>query len=130
MKQILVVDDEQDVQYLFQQRFRREIRQGDLEITFSLSAEEALVKLKQSDGKIGSYLVLSDINMPGMDGLEFLRIVKSDFPDLKMIMVTAYHDNQTYRMAMSYGADGYINKPIQFDSLKQTILSLQDQMRG
>lgn len=124
MKQILVVDDEQDVQSLFQQRFRKEIRRGDVDIDFSPSAEEALAKLKQSNSEAASYLVLSDINMPGMDGLEFLRIVKSDFPNLKMIMITAYHDSQTYRMAMHYGADGYINKPIQFDSLKQTILSL------
>jgi YesN/AraC family two-component response regulator len=69
-------------------------------------------------------LVLSDINMPGMDGLEFLKILKTDFVELKVIMVTAYHDAQTYQMAMTYGADGYINKPIEFDSLKQTILSL------
>lgn len=124
MKRILVVDDEQDVQSLFQQRFRREIRQGDVEIAFSLSAEEALAQLGQAEGETAPSLVLSDINMPGMDGLEFLRIIKSDFADLKVIMVTAYHDGQTYEMAMNYGADGYINKPIQFDSLKQTILSL------
>jgi DNA-binding NarL/FixJ family response regulator len=62
--------------------------------------------------------------MPGMDGLEFLRILKSNFADVKVIMVTAYHDDQTYQIAMNYGADGYINKPIEFDSLKQTIMNL------
>jgi CheY-like chemotaxis protein len=124
MKRILVVDDEQDVQSLFQQRFRREIRRGDLDLAFSLSAEEALAQLQQADGETTPCLVLSDINMPGMDGLEFLRIIKADFTELKVIMVTAYHDDQTYRMAMNYGADGYINKPIEFDNLKQTILNL------
>jgi CheY-like chemotaxis protein len=124
MKRVLVVDDEQDVQSLFQQRFRREIRRGEVDLAFSLSAEEALSQLNMTHPEATPALILSDINMPGMDGLEFLRIVKSDFADLKMIMVTAYHDDQTYQMAMNYGADGYINKPIQFDSLKQTILNL------
>jgi len=124
MKRILVVDDEQDVQSLFQQRFRREIRKGDLALVFSPSAEAALTQLIEARPEAIPTLILSDINMPGMDGLEFLRIVKSDFADLKVIMVTAYHDDQTYRMAMHYGADGYINKPIQFDSLKETISTL------
>ena len=106
MKRVLVVDDEQDVQSLFQQRFRREIRKGDVDLAFSLSAEEALTQLNQSEPESSPSLILSDINMPGMDGLQFLRIVKSDFADLKVIMVTAYHDDQTYRMAMNYGADG------------------------
>jgi CheY-like chemotaxis protein len=124
MKRILVVDDEQDVQSLFQQRFRREIRKGDLDLAFSPSAEAALTQLTEAGPEAIPSLILSDINMPGMDGLEFLRIVKSDFADLKVIMVTAYHDDQTYQMAMTYGADGYINKPIQFDSLKETISTL------
>ncbi len=124
MKRILVVDDEQDVQSLFQQRFRREVRRGDIDLVFSLSAENALDQLSRADPVTLPSVVLSDINMPGMDGLEFLRVLKADFADLKVIMVTAYHDDQTYRMAMDYGADGYINKPIQFDSLKQTLLDL------
>jgi CheY-like chemotaxis protein len=124
MKRVLVVDDESDVQPLFQQRFRREIRRGDLDLSFSLSAEEALAQLNTINPDHAPTLILSDINMPGMDGLEFLRIIKTDFAELKVIMVTAYHDDQTYRMAMTYGADGYINKPIEFDSLKQTILNL------
>lgn len=124
MKRVLIVDDEQDVQTLFQQRFRREIRRGDVDLVFSFSAEAALEQLNQADSDSKPTLVLSDINMPGMDGLEFLRIIKSDFDGLKVIMVTAYHDEQTYQMALNYGADGYINKPIQFDNLKQTILTL------
>ncbi len=124
MKRVLIVDDEQDVQALFQQRFRREIRRGDVDLAFSFSAEAALEQLNTADTDSQPTLILSDINMPGMDGLEFLRIIKSNFVGFKVIMVTAYHDEQTYQMAMNYGADGYINKPIQFDSLKQTILNL------
>jgi CheY-like chemotaxis protein len=123
MKRVLVVDDEYDMQPLFQQRFRREIRRGDLDLHFSLSAEAALAQLN-ADPDTTPTLVLSDVNMPGMDGLEFLRILKANFADLKVIMVTAYHDDRTYKMAMDYGADGYINKPIEFQSLKQTILNL------
>ena len=124
MKRIWVVDDEQDVQTLFQQRFRREIRRGDVDLVFSLSAENALEQLNQTEGGAVPAVILSDINMPGMDGLEFLRVLKTHFADMKVIMVTAYHDDQTYRMAMDYGADGYINKPIQFDRLKQVIQDL------
>jgi CheY-like chemotaxis protein len=124
IKRVLVVDDEFDVQPLFQQRFRREIRKGTVDLAFSLSAEEALTQINNSSAETAPELVLSDINMPGMDGLEFLRILKSNFADVKVIMVTAYHDDQTYQMAMNYGADGYINKPIEFDSLKQTIMNL------
>ena len=124
MRRIWVVDDEQDVQTLFQQRFRREIRRGDVHLVFSISAESALEQLNQTDADALPAVILSDINMPGMDGLEFLRLIKANFADLNVIMVTAYHDDQTYHLAMDSGADGYINKPIQFDSLKQTILNL------
>lgn len=121
-KRVMVVDDEQDMQSLFQQRFRKEIRQGKIELTFLLSAEAALEYLSQQ-GAADCELILSDINMPGMDGLEFLKVVKSSFQDLTVIMITAYGDERSYQAAMQYGADGYIYKPIEFSALKQRIFT-------
>lgn len=121
MKKVMVIDDEYDMQSLFRQRFRKEIRQGQIELTFALSAEEALDQLQQQS-TIDLALILSDINMPGMDGLEFLRIVKERFASIEVIMVTAYGDREKYEIAMNYGADGFINKPIEFQELKQRVL--------
>ena len=122
VKRVMVVDDEQDVQYLFQQRFRREIQQGKIELIFLLSAESALDYLRQETDQTCE-LILSDINMPGMDGLEFLRIVKTSFQHLAVIMITAYGDHRSYQTAMQYGADGYIHKTIEFAALKQKIFA-------
>lgn len=121
MKRVMVVDDERDMQELFRQRFRKEIKQGQIEFSFAFSAEEALEYL---NSRADEYLALivTDINMPGMNGLELLKIIKTTFVNLKVIMVTAYGDAQNYRMAMEYGADDYINKPIEFNSLKSKIL--------
>lgn len=121
MKKVMVIDDEYDMQSLFRQRFRKEIRQGQIELTFALSAEEALDQLQQQS-MIDLALILSDINMPGMDGLEFLRIVKERFANIEVIMVTAYGDREKYEIAMNYGADGFISKPIEFQELKQRVL--------
>lgn len=121
MKRVMVVDDERDMQELFRQRFRKEIKQGQIEFSFVFSAEEALEYL---NNRADQYLALivTDINMPGMNGLELLKIIKTTFADLKVFMVTAYGDTQNYRIAMEYGADDYINKPIEFNSLKSKIL--------
>jgi len=114
---ILIVDDEPDVAELFRQRFRREVRQGTYVLHFAGSGEEALGKL--NDGFLPELIViLSDINMPGMDGLELLREVKQRRPDLPVMMVTAYGDEERRRRAAEYGAFEFVTKPVDFDLLK------------
>ena len=122
MRKIMVVDDEADVELLFRQRFRREIRAGKTQLYFALSGEAALGYL-QDEGAAEIVLILSDINMPGMNGLELLKIIKEKFPHLEVFMITAYSDEYNYRMAMEYGADDYLTKPLDFVALKQKILS-------
>ncbi len=111
---ILIVDDEPDVADLFRQRFRRE---GTYVLHFAYSGEEALGKL---DSEIEPHLIviLSDINMPGMDGLTLLQEVKIRHPGLPVMMVTAYGDDERRRRASQYGASEFITKPVDFDSLK------------
>jgi CheY-like chemotaxis protein len=114
---ILIVDDEPDVAQLFRQRFRREARQGTYVLHFAASGEEALDKL--SNGVRPELIViLSDINMPGMDGLTLLREIKQRRPDLPVMMVTAYGDDERRRRAIEYGAAEFITKPVDFDLLK------------
>ena len=120
---VMVVDDEQDVQLLFRQKFRRELKQNQIILDFTLSSEEALEYLQN---KLTNCLVLiiADINMPGMNGLELLKIIKERFPNLKVFIITAYDDDRNYQIAREYGADEYITKPIEFDKLKEKILNL------
>src|SRR5215475_15459107 len=107
---ILIVDDEPDVAEMFRQRFRREARQGTYVLHFAVSAEEALDKL--ADGVRPELIViLSDINMPGMDGLSLLREIKKRRPDLPVMMVTAYGDDERRRRAAEYGAAEFLTKP-------------------
>ena len=108
---------------LFRQRFRREVRQGTYVLHFAMSGEEALAKL---DGEIEPQLIviLSDINMPGMDGLALLREVKRRHPDLPVMMVTAYGDDERRQRAEQYGASEFITKPVDFDSLKAQLRQL------
>jgi CheY-like chemotaxis protein len=122
---ILVVDDESDVAELFRQRFRREVRQGTYAMHFASSGEEALEKLL---GGIEPTLIviLSDINMPGMDGLTLLRELKMRRPDLPVMMVTAYGDDERRRLAEEHGAAQFITKPIDFDLLKAQLRPLSD----
>ena len=120
---ILVVDDEADVAELFRQQFRREVRQGQYVIHFAQSAEEALGKL--GDGiRPELIVVLSDINMPGMDGLGLLRRLKEQHVDLPVIMVTAYGDDERRRMATEFGAREFVTKPVDFNLLKQQLQQL------
>ena len=121
---ILVIDDEPDVSLLFQQKFKKEIREGHVEFTYAFSAEEALEHLEASEGK-GYVLILSDINMPGMSGLELLKILKSKFPDAYVYMITAYNDPENYNRAMSIGANGYLTKPLDFNGLKNQLAELK-----
>jgi CheY-like chemotaxis protein len=120
---ILVVDDEVDVADLFRQHFRREVRQGQYVMHFAQSAEAALGML--SEGIQPELIViLSDINMPGMDGLSLLRKVKQQRADLPVIMVTAYGDDERRRRAKEYGASEFVSKPVDFGLLKQQLEQL------
>ena len=117
---IVVVDDERDVQALFEQRFRREVRQGLLQLHFAFSGEEALALLAHR-GIADIVLILSDINMPGMNGLELLKAVKERYPQLKVYMITAYGDAESRQRAVEYGCDDYLTKPIDFNVLRSRI---------
>ena len=120
---ILVVDDEPDVAEMFRQRFRREARQGTYVLHFAASAEEALDKL--ADGiRPQLIVILSDINMPGMDGLSLLREIKARRPDLPVMMVTAYGDEERRRQAEEAGALQFLSKPVDFDLLKKELRRL------
>ena len=120
---ILVVDDEPDVADMFRQRFRREAQQGIYVLQFAASGEEALDKL--ADGVRPELIViLSDINMPGMDGLSLLREIKRRRPDLPVMMVTAYGDDERRRQAEEAGALQFLSKPVDFDLLKEELRRL------
>jgi len=118
---ILVVDDEKDVQILFEQRFRKEIRQGITNFVFAYSGEEALQYLKMHDHE--AVLILSDINMPGISGLELLRRIKLKYtsPPPFVMMITAYGDAENYNQAMQLGADDFLTKPLDFIVLKEKL---------
>ena len=120
---ILVVDDEPDVAELFRQRFRRETRQGTYVMHFAGSGEQALDLLA---GEVHPTLIviLSDINMPGMDGLQLLGEIKQRRPDLPVMMVTAYGDDERRRRAQELGAFEFITKPVDFDLLKEQLSQL------
>ena len=117
---ILVVDDEPDVASLFQQQFRRELRSGRFLMKFASSATEALERIAVPDDA-SLILVFSDINMPGMSGLELLPKIKAARPDVPVIMITAYGDAETRRKALEGGAAGLLTKPIDFAALRQEV---------
>jgi two-component system chemotaxis response regulator CheY len=121
---VLVVDDETDVQFLFQQRFRREIRNKDIEFVFAFSGEEAITILKSMEQE--AVLILSDINMPGMSGLELLEFIKKDYlkPPPVVMMITAYGDEDNFNSAKKLGADEFLTKPLDFTMLKDKIKSM------
>ena len=120
---ILVVDDEKDVEILFRQKFRKEIKSRSLELVFAFSGQEALDILEKSKPPEVMY-ILSDINMPGMTGLELLDKVKARFPQIKISMISAYGDAENYNKAIDSGAKEFFTKPIDFNSLKAEINSL------
>lgn len=123
---VLVVDDERDVELLFRQRFRKEIRAGDVVLDFVFSGEEALDFL--SDHRTDIVLVLSDINMPGMNGLDLLKEIKSmpPPPPLPVCMMTAYESSDYRHRAQQLGCDDYLTKPLDFSDLKRRIHRYRD----
>ena len=118
---ILVVDDEKDIQVLFEQRFRKEIKSGQVEFIFSFSGEDALQQLNRWEHE--AMLILSDINMPGMSGLQLLENVKKKYmkPPPIVMMITAYGDAENLRIAKELGADDFLTKPVDFTMLKEKL---------
>jgi len=118
---ILVVDDERDVRALFEQRFRKEIRDGEMDFAFAYSGEEALGYLSRLNHE--AVLILSDINMPGMSGLELLKHIKEKFekPPPVVMMITAFGDDENYTHAMKLGADDFLTKPLNFNHLREKL---------
>src|SRR6202035_3645788 len=117
---ILVIDDEPDVEALFRQHFRRDLRAGRFNIEFAQSGPVALQHISDAAG-ISLILILSDINMPGMSGLELLPKAKALRPDVPVIMITAYGDAETKRRALENGAEALLTKPIDFGTLRSEI---------
>jgi CheY-like chemotaxis protein len=117
---ILVVDDEPDVEVLFRQQFRHELRAGRFTMEFAQSGDSALQRLVEAQG-VSIILILSDINLPGMSGLELLPKAKAARPDVPVIMITAYGDADTKRKALENGAEGLFTKPIDFGTLRDEI---------
>lgn len=118
---ILVVDDETDVQFLFEQRFRKEIKTHTMSFAFAHSGEEALSYVNDHFHEV--VLILSDINMPGMSGLDLLKKIKLShyMPPPTVMMISAYGDEENYNTAMNLGADDFLTKPLDFTLLKQKL---------
>jgi CheY-like chemotaxis protein len=117
---ILVVDDEPDVEILFRQQFRRDLRDGRFAMEFAQSGPAALQRITDAAG-VSLILILSDINMPGMSGLELLPKARAARPDVPIIMITAYGDAETKRKALENGAEALLTKPIDFARLRNEI---------
>jgi CheY-like chemotaxis protein len=126
---VLVVDDEPDVEALFRQQFRREVREGQYVLDFALSGEAALNKLDGCSGK-EIILLVSDINMPGMSGLDLLRKVKARKPRLPVFMISAYGDGDRVQMALERGANKFMTKPVDFPQLKRDVYIVVMGARG
>jgi len=119
---ILVVDDEEDVKSLFEQKFRKEIRNGQFEFSFTFSGEEALQFMAAHPSEV--VMILSDINMPGMSGIELLKSIRKDFPlaPPQVMMITAYGDSNSHDQAIQLGANDFLTKPVDFIQLKEKLL--------
>ena len=124
-RQILVVDDEPDVAELFRQNFRREIRRGDYAFDFALSGEAALAVLESRPAEV--VMVLSDINMPGMSGVELLAEIRGRWPEVHCYMITAYGDAATEAKVRDLGAERFLAKPVDFARLKDDLAQTLDE---
>lgn len=122
----LVVDDERDVEMLFRQKFRKEIRGGLIDLEFAFSGKEALEMLRKQAPPEVMY-IFSDINMPGMSGLELLDEVKSQFPSIQVSMISAYGDSDYHQKAIDSGAKEFFTKPIDFISLKEELIRVTEE---
>jgi two-component system, chemotaxis family, chemotaxis protein CheY len=120
---ILVVDDELDVKDLFLQKFRKEIRNGEIDFSFAHSGEDALIFLQEHESE--TVLILSDINMPGMTGIELLRQIRTNYkkPPPTVMMITAYGDDENKNQAKEFGADDFLTKPVNFAELKMKLFA-------
>ena len=123
MIKILIVDDEQDVETMFRQQFRRQIKTGEVELHFAFSAPDAMSYMNTLN-PFDIVMLLSDINMPGMTGLQLLEEVKHVYPHLRVIMITAYGNPHYISESQRLGADGYLTKTVDFNELKTKILEL------
>lgn len=119
----LIVDDEKDVEILFRQKLRKEVREGLFELEFAFSGKQALELLRSHQPPEVMY-IFSDINMPGMTGLELLDSVKKEFPQIQVSMISAYGDIENHDRAMSSGAKEFFTKPVDFDSLKAELMEI------
>ena len=119
----MIVDDEKDVEMLFRQKFRKELKSGEYSFHFAFNGEDALHYLRTLD-PFDLVLVLSDINMPGMTGLELLKVIRQEFPLLRVMMVTAYGDANNFNKAIETGANDFLSKPVDFVLLKEKIQKL------
>lgn len=126
---ILIVDDETDVEILFRQKFRKEIKSGEISLSFAFSGQEALDFLEKENPPQVVY-VFSDINMPGMTGLELLKKIKERFPHMNVSMISAYGDTENYEKAIDSGAKEFFTKPIDFEFLKTEIANLVQKQKS
>ncbi len=123
MKKIMIVDNEPDTQYLFSKKFKKEVKAGKFEFIFAASAQEALSYL-DSENHQTIDLIISDINLPGINGLEMLKIIKEKYPTINVCMLTAHGYDNHYKLAKEYGANDYLIKPINFAEIKDNFLNL------
>jgi two-component system response regulator (stage 0 sporulation protein F) len=119
---MMIVDDERDVEILFRQQFRKEVKEGRIELCYAFSGEEALDYLETVKPP-DVVCILSDINMPGITGLDLLRAVKEKYPSIRVSMITAYGDELNFKTAMSTGAEYYFTKPIDFEQVKKGVFN-------
>lgn len=122
---IMIVDDEKDVEILFRQQFRKEVRDGRVQLCYAFSGEEALEYLETVKPP-DVVCILSDINMPGITGLDLLKVVKEKYPNIRVSMITAYGDELNFKSAMATGAEHYFTKPINFEEVKKNVLAPGD----
>lgn len=127
---IILVDDESAVKILFKQKFKKEIKDKLFDFEFVSSAEEALNTLNINAGNSDSILVMSDINMPGLSGLQLAQYMKENYPKIRVMIVTAYDDKANYKAAMERGVTDFFVKPIDFDQLRNKLLEISAQKVG